>query len=173
MRILVLGTGNEIMGDDAVGLVAAKELSEHLNSDIDVILTEESGLSLLDFISGYDRVLVLDAIKLGGQVGEILEFNMKDLSCGTASCRHQISLAEVLILGEKLGIDMPEEVKVIAMEIFDPYTISEGLTPGTEESLPMMVQHALSVINEWLDCLPEQPPGETNFFSKDMGLFRN
>jgi hydrogenase maturation protease len=149
MKILVLGTGNEIMCDDAVGLVAARELKKRLRGQIDVILTEEAGLSLLDLLVGYDRVIILDAIKSGRAVGEIVEMDLKELCEGLATFPHRVSLPEIAVLGERLGLDMPDDIKVVAMEVDDPYTISEGLTPVTAGSLPHLVQSALRVIEAW------------------------
>ena len=152
MKILVLGTGNDIMGDDAVGLEAADRLRSRLDGRVDVVATRESGLSLLDFIAGYDRVLVLDAVRSEGRPGDILELDLDGPAGGPAPCRHRLSLAEVVSLGRRLGLEMPAEVRAIAMEIADPYTLREGLSPVAEQALPRMVECAVRTIDGWFSA---------------------
>jgi len=149
MKILVLGMGNEIMGDDGVGLLAAEALRSLVKGDIDVILTEEAGLSVLDLVAGYDRVIVLDAMTTGRTPGEILEFDLKELSHVRASSRHQMSFTEVMAVGRRLELDMPETVRFLAMEIEDSHRISEGITANAAKSLPRMIDRALRVIEGW------------------------
>ena len=150
MKILVLGIGNDILGDDAVGLAAAETLRERLDGRVDVIMTQEAGLSLLDFITGYDRVLVLDAVESGRDAGTIVHFDLDETYDGPAPCRHRIGLAEVVLLGERQGPDMPVEVKAIAMEVTDPYTLKEGLSPVVEGALPRMIESAIRTLDGWL-----------------------
>jgi hydrogenase maturation protease len=66
-KTLVLGLGNDILSDDAVGLILARQLATKLAGidGIEVRETMEMGLALLDFLVGYDAVLILDAIQTG------------------------------------------------------------------------------------------------------------
>jgi hydrogenase maturation protease len=149
LKILLLGIGNGILCDDAVGLIAARELKCRLKDQIDVMMTEESGLSLLDFISGYDRVIILDAIKSGRNVGDIVEVDLRELYTGNSPSRHFLSIPEVALLGDRLGLDMPDEIRVVAMEVADPYTLSEEITTQTASFIPALVQRALNIILAW------------------------
>ncbi len=58
--ILVLGIGNPILTDDAVGILVVRKLH-----DIDADIEEAAigGMSLLDLILGYDAVVIVDAVK--------------------------------------------------------------------------------------------------------------
>ena len=59
-RILVLGLGNDILGDDAVGLLAARRLRAFLPASVDVLEAAGGGIGLLDVLEGYDCALLLD-----------------------------------------------------------------------------------------------------------------
>ncbi|MFC1927886.1 hydrogenase maturation protease, partial [Chloroflexota bacterium] len=67
MKALVLGIGNPILSDDGVGIKVAREVEKNLN-DPQITVSEASaaGLSLLDSILGYDRVIIVDAIQTKG-----------------------------------------------------------------------------------------------------------
>ena len=73
MKTLVLGLGNPILSDDGVGIRVAHEVANQLNStQVTVVETTAAGLSLLDSIVGYDKVIIIDAIQTEkGEAGEI------------------------------------------------------------------------------------------------------
>ena len=66
-RVLILGLGNDILSDDAVGLLVARRLKHELSRfpGIAVLESSEMGLALLDFITGYSAVLIIDSIQTG------------------------------------------------------------------------------------------------------------
>jgi hydrogenase maturation protease len=156
--ILVLGTGNEILGDDAVGLEAARLLENRFGEGVDVVRTEEAGLSLLDFLAGYDRVLILDAIRSGRPHGSIIEADLEELAGADAPCRHHLSLPEVAALGRRIGLEMPRRIRVLALEVPDPYSVFAGLTPATAAALPRLVERAEKIVRSWLG--PCRAPSE-------------
>jgi hydrogenase maturation protease len=121
-RSLVLGLGNPILGDDGIGFRLAEILDEHLrsNTDVDVLPTSLAGIRLLDEISGYERLIVLDAITTGSKpTGTMQKLEIDDI-LSNASSRlsvHHLSLKEILDLGRKYGLRMPEKVIIYAIEI--------------------------------------------------------
>jgi hydrogenase maturation protease len=73
MKTLVLGIGNLLFSDDGVGLHIIEKLREE---DLGVDLKEaSSGLDILDAVKGYDRVILVDAIRSGGEPGTIYELS--------------------------------------------------------------------------------------------------
>ena len=69
MRTLLLGMGNPILSDDAVGVRLARDFRarfQRLESAADLVVIEEcslGGINLLDIIAGYERLIVLDSIQ--------------------------------------------------------------------------------------------------------------
>ncbi len=74
-RVAVLGVGNELDGDDAVGLVAIRALKKFLSDDPRVLVLE-TGPAPENFTSPVTRfhpdwVVVVDAARLGDAAGRI------------------------------------------------------------------------------------------------------
>ena len=149
-RILVLGLGNDILGDDAVGLVAARRLRGHCAAEVDVVEAAESGLGLLDFLEGRSHALLLDAILTGRHpAGTVLEFSRKDFNATSGPSPHYTGLPELLRLAECLAIPVPTDLCVLAMEVEDPYRIREGLSPVVTQALPAYVERARQILDGW------------------------
>ncbi|MGZ4114580.1 MAG: hydrogenase maturation protease, partial [Actinomycetota bacterium] len=104
MRTLVLGLGNDLAGDDAVGVLAARALATLLEDPDDVVVldTAASGMALLDVLAGYDRAVLVDAIATGERpVGAIARFELADVGHVVAPRLHQAGLAEVAAMAER------------------------------------------------------------------------
>ncbi len=149
--IIVLGLGNDILGDDAVGLLAARRLRALLPDTIDVVEAGGGGLELLDVLEGYDRALLLDSIITGAHpVGTILEFSSDDFTKLVAPSPHYAGIPELLQMAKQLSIPFPVMIRILAVEVEDPYTIREGLTPSATEALPRLVAQGSRIVESWL-----------------------
>jgi hydrogenase maturation protease len=61
-NVLVLGIGNDFRGDDAVGLLAARELESMHLPHVNVVESRGDGARLMRLWKGYPAVLVIDAV---------------------------------------------------------------------------------------------------------------
>jgi hydrogenase maturation protease len=148
-RTLLLGLGNDILTDDAVGLHAVRRLQSRLAGDagIDVRETTEMGLALLDFITGYSTVVIVDSIQTGREApGFLHELEAAALSQLTGRTPHFLGVSETLALGRQLGLPMPERVKIFAIEVEDPFTLGTTLGPALEAALPGIVERIAAVV---------------------------
>lgn len=130
-RVLVLGLGNDILRDDAVGLVVVRAVRRLLrgHADVEVVDTEEMGLSLLDFIAGYRDLVIVDSIQTGKAApGTLHEIDDDALCLLPRISPHFLGVGEILALGRQLGLAMPERVKIFAIEVEDPFTLDTELT---------------------------------------------
>lgn len=149
---LVLALGNDILGDDAVGILAARELGAALPGSVEVIESAEAGLALMERMEGRERVLILDSIMTRQcEPGTVLELGPRDFGKVAAPSPHYAGLPEVLALAERLGIPFPSEIRILAMEVEDPFEIREGLTPKVAAALPAFVARAREVLRQWPD----------------------
>jgi hydrogenase maturation protease len=151
MKTLVLGLGNPILSDDGVGIKVAHEVANQLNNpQVTVSETSAAGLSLLDSIVGYDKVIIIDAIQTGkGQAGQIYRMGAGDFSFAKHfSSPHQINLVTALELGKMLNLAMPQEITVFAVEAKDITSFSEKCTPEVEQVIPEVVKMVLEELNE-------------------------
>ncbi len=146
MRTLIFGLGNPIMRDDAVGLIVAREVHRRVGSDgIDLVEASVAGLGVLDIIAGYDKVVVIDAIQTrAGRVGDVYLLQPDDvISTPRLASPHDVDFGLALQLGRHLEQEMPEEVKIYAIEVADPRTFSEELTPEVAARVPAIVQRII------------------------------
>lgn len=130
MRALVLGLGNDLLGDDAVGLAVARRVAACLTTDqVHVVETSEAGLALLEHIIGYDPVVIVDAAQTGeAPVGTVRVFGPERFRQVVAPSAHYAGLPEVLELGQRLGAPMPRVIHVVAIEVADPFHFATELS---------------------------------------------
>jgi hydrogenase maturation protease len=113
-RILVLGVGNLLLGDEGVGIHAVRRLGEQsLPPHVDLLDGGTAGVDLLGFMSGYEKVVIIDAVDAGEEPGTIFRFTPQDVASGSAGLAlslHQTEVLEVLKLGSYVGQDLPPVV---------------------------------------------------------------
>ena len=141
-HLLLLGLGNDILTDDAIGLHVVHELQRDLagHPAIEIRETTEMGLALLDFITGYRVVVIVDSIQTGkAPPGFLHELDSAALNQLTGRTPHFVGVSETLALGKHLGLAMPEQVRIFAIEVEDPFTLGTTLTPALQATLPAIV----------------------------------
>ena len=148
-RIMVLALGNDIMGDDGAALAAAKVLRNEFGSEIDIFEVASAGFMLLDLLEGYDKVVIVDTILSTHKPGLIRELTVEELSCRLTSSPHYAGLPEIIGLAKKLELDFPDEVRILVMEIEDPFIIRQGLSPEIDSKIPVLVSKVKDIVNEW------------------------
>lgn len=150
MRTIVVGLGNPILSDDSVGIKAALLLKQRLDgiSGIDVVEAYAGGLRLMESIAGYDRAIIVDAVKCGEfPPGTIRHFAL-DATARTRNtlCTHDGDLATTVELGRSLGLDLPDDVEIIGMEVEQVENFSEELTEKVAAALPEIVEEVLRAL---------------------------
>jgi hydrogenase maturation protease len=150
-KLLVLGLGNDLLTDDAIGLHVVRELQRRFagHPSIHVKETTEMGLALLDFLTGYDAALLVDSIQTGAAPpGSVHELDAASLKQLTGRTPHFVGVGETLALGRQLGMPMPREVRIFAVEVEDPFTLGTELTPRLQQTLPGIVERVAAAVSE-------------------------
>lgn len=158
-KTLVLGLGNDLLSDDAVGLVIARAVRARfaVENRIDVTETAEMGLSLLDFMVGYWRVVVIDAVQTRRTPSGFLhELDETDVKVVPGMSPHFLGIGEIVALGRELGLAMPHRMKILGVEVADPFTMGTSLTPELAAALPELTAKIESVVREFA-CLTGGP----------------
>lgn len=146
-RLLLLGLGNDLLSDDAIGLRVAAGAREPLRGQPNVTIIEsaEMGLGLLDLMTGFDDLVLLDAVQTGRAVpGFVHELDGSELQDLAIASPHFLGLGETLGLGRRLSLAVPDRVKILAIEVQDPYTVSVRLSPALAAALPALTDRAVS-----------------------------
>jgi hydrogenase maturation protease len=161
MRTLLLGMGNPILSDDAVGVRLAGDLARALPAVPGLDVVEEcsvGGLNLLEVLEGYEQLIVLDAVKTeGGLPGDWYRFTLDTLQ-GTLHLTniHDVNFATALELGQRLGMLLPHRsnVHVFAVEAEDVVTFSEHMTPALEHVYPELAAAILPQVQALVASCP-------------------
>ncbi len=130
MKTVVLGLGNSLRADDGVGLYVARALKRLVDSaDVVVAESSASGLDVLDYLCGFDRAIVLDAVQTGeGKIGDIRR--LATPSSGRHMTNpHSTDLATALELGKRIGLPLPSDISVFGIEVADCESLAEQCTP--------------------------------------------
>ncbi len=141
MKTLILGMGNPILSDDGIGIHVARALEGRVNQPgVTVTETSMGGLNLLDLLANFDRVIIIDAIQTaGGKVGQVCRLKPEAFNATRhASTPHDVNFATALELGKKLGLALPSQIDIFAIEVADVTTFSEKCSPEVERAIPVV-----------------------------------
>jgi hydrogenase maturation protease len=168
MKTLIIGLGNPILGDDGVGWRVAEEVAKLLPSplaplpegegkggegEVEVDCASLGGLSLMERLTGAERVILIDSIFTGQKpVGTVSQFTLSDLpdlTAGHSASAHDTSLRNALNVGRSMNIFLPkdENVIVVAIEAENVYDFSQELSPAVAEAVPQAIKAVLELID--------------------------
>ncbi len=150
--ILVLGVGNVIVRDDGVGVYTVRELADRVRpGTCDVEETDVAGIELIDLLAGYKRVLIIDAIKTdGGTPGMVYRRTIEDFERTVHLANiHGINLPTAVEIGRRLGIPMPDEIVILAIEADNITEFGETMTDAVTAAVPTAVDLALDQLARW------------------------
>ena len=122
--IRVIGIGNIMAGDDALGPLIVKALKAKPRDDVELIEAGLSGLGILDLMKGAHTVILIDAVQSEKPPGTIHRLIIPDdlgllmqstWNPGTTST-HGFGLGETLTLSHALGT-LPSTTLVYGIEL--------------------------------------------------------
>jgi hydrogenase maturation protease len=158
-RILVLGLGNEMLKDDAIGVRVAEKLEQAFPSEVEVRWTSEFGLALLDELIGRDRVLLIDSYIPRG-APEFREYNLDAVGQVNAPCPHFVGIGEIRETMRALELGFPREVRILAIPVDDPTTFSSEMSPQVAARVPGAAERASRIVRTWLaESRPQERKG--------------
>ena len=151
-RVVIIGLGNPLLSDDAVGVRAAELLTEALaGTGVDVLQSSWGGMRFIDLLAGYDLAIVVDAIEWGkGPPGTIYRLTTDEAIPTTrAVSYHDLSLGTALAMGRVLDIPLPRETIFFAVEAMQTHEFGEHLTPPVEAALPELIRRVEAQLMQW------------------------
>jgi hydrogenase maturation protease len=158
-RLLVLGIGNVLTGDDAVGphVVELLDAGWELPPDVAVVEAGTPGLDLTVFLHGVEAVLVVDAVRAQGAApGEIRRYQREALLARPpvpALSPHEPGLREALLTME-FGGGGPREVRLLGVVPAQVET-GAGLSEAVRAAVPRLLEAVLAELAS-LGALPRK-----------------
>ena len=156
MKILVLGLGNPILTDDGVGVKVAEAVYASLPPDAPIDVSEASvgGLGLMERIVGYDQVILIDALHNGNYTspatgpGTIRRLTLEQLRSISptqhSASAHDTSLVTALDMGRQMGLSIPQEIIIYAIEVENIVDFGEEPTPAVARAIPRVTALVLA-----------------------------
>ena len=141
----VIGIGNALRGDDAIGPLVIEKLTGDKDS-LPVILIDagSDAFTMLEHLMESDPLLIIDCAKMGKKPGEIKMFNVDEASIAQAAkviSLHGFGFGDVYRMAKGMGEVAP--CKIIGVE---PKSIAfdTNLSDEVKNSIPKI----LNLINE-------------------------
>lgn len=151
MKLLVLGLGNTLMGDDGLGPRAIELLAQSFTADdgVEVLDGGTLGLMLLPTIVNADALVLVDAIRTGGEPGTLvrLEDDAIPRNVNTRISPHEIGVVD-LLGGALLTGHRPERTLLLGI-VPEDVSFRVGLSPAVEAGIPELLEAIVSVARQW------------------------
>ncbi len=131
MKILILGIGNLLFGDEGIGVHLANYIDKKYNftsqtNSVDIMDGGTLAHLLIPIIIEYDKVLIIDCVSVvGGSVGDVYSFGFDAIpSCITfQGSAHEVEMLQTLRM-----IEMMDELPPTTIVGVIPYVIGENST---------------------------------------------
>lgn len=150
-RTLVMGIGNLVMSDDAIGVRVVQELASRFRFPPEVAILDGGtlGLDLLPHLEGVERLLIIDAVAMEGPPGRLVRLAGEEIPAvfETKLSPHQMGLQDLLAVARLLGHE-PEEMVLWGVHP-GSIAMSMELTPDVSEQLEPLIGHCLAELNRW------------------------
>lgn len=151
MKILILGIGNLLMGDEGVGVHTIRELEKiSLPENIDLLDGGTGGFHLLEYFQTYKRLIMIDATMDGEKAGTIKLIKPKFASdFPKALSAHDIGLKDLVESATILG-SMPD-VYLFTVTISEIKSMTMELSEDVANAIPEVIEKIKSLINTLID----------------------
>ena len=146
-KILILGIGNVLMGDEGVGVHAIKELEkETFPPNVTLLDGGTGGFHLLEYLQEYPRIIMIDATMDGKPAGTISLIEPKFATDFPRSLSaHDIGLRDLIESTAVLG-ELPK-MYLITVTIDSIQSMQMELSPEIEKQIPSVVGKVQAVLD--------------------------
>ena len=138
----MIGIGQSLRGDDAVGLEVLHQWQERFQEtanrhDVQSETCELPGLTLLDMLNDFDAAILIDAVQGRSASGTIHLLDENELSAFTSDAKstHGWGLAETLQLGNELMVKKAK-IKVVGIQA-EQMNIGTGMSKAVKDAIPI------------------------------------
>jgi hydrogenase maturation protease len=155
-KVRVLGLGNVLMGDDALGPWVIEELTARFEfpASVSILDVGTPGLDLTPYLAEADAILLVDTVRADGPPGSVRVYSRDELLARPAQPRlspHDPGLAEALMALSLAG-SAPRDVLLVGVV---PERVAKGI--GLSHSVRESVPRAVAEVVERLVALGLPP----------------
>lgn len=150
ISILVLGVGNLVMSDDAVGVVVAQRLRHNYRfaDNVEIMDGGTLGLDLLPKLENITNLIMIDAVETGRKAGTCVRLCGQELPIAleTKVSPHQMGLKDLLSVSGLMG-HLPDEMVLIGVQP-GSLEMEIGLTPEVEAMVDTLTGNVLTELEK-------------------------
>jgi len=130
MSIIIIGVGNPIMGDDAIGILTVEELRRVSNrTDVTFATAQFSGIPLAEMLIGHERAVIIDSIiRADASYGELYRIKCTKGSNHHPESMHTIGIVDAMGVLERHGAKMPDAISIYAINIGHEQVVSDKIS---------------------------------------------
>lgn len=147
-RVVVIGVGNDLRGDDGAGLAAARLVRAASPAGVEVVESAGDPAAIVEGWDGALLAIVLDAARGGAPPGTLARVDRVPAGRAPGSS-HGLGLADAWALGEALG-RLPRRLAVLAVvgaafELGTPVSapVAAGVREAAREAVTLAAQARL------------------------------
>ncbi|MBU0994840.1 MAG: hydrogenase maturation protease [Proteobacteria bacterium] len=150
-KILIMGIGNLLLGDEGLGVHAIREL---WNAKLpDAVKLLDAGTAFIDAVSHLEDIhtlIIIDAIKGGKKPGTVYRIQVTpDLCMSYSASMHDKSVIDMMRIAQ---YPLPDRVSVFGIE---PEVIdwTMDISNTVSEAMPILIYAVLSEVNNSYESL--------------------
>jgi len=148
-RLAVFGIGNQLMGDDGIGVLVARRLSRQSLAGVEVIEAGAPGFGLMDMIAPRSEAIFIDAVDAGLSPGSVFWVDPAAIvAYRSRQSLHQVGLADILSLMEVAG--GAARVRIIGIQP-ERVGAAADITDSLRRRLPVITDRAADMIKAWME----------------------
>ena len=148
MSLVILGLGNDLLGDDGIGLLAAEALRGREGPGTSIQTSVQAGLYLLESLQGFEDAIVIDSV-LGDHPGTVRELRGAELQEVSVPSAHYVGLPEALALARASGLNVPRRLRIFGVEIGVAQEIGSAPSAAVMASIPRVAESVARAAEEW------------------------
>lgn len=158
---LVVGLGNPILGDDGVGWRVIDELDEIDHDEASLQQAHVGGVSLMELLVGYRRVIIVDAIiDPEDEPGTVWCKPLSAVETGVVShldSTRDAPLPAAIEASRATGADMPSDIDVVGIVIDSDDAFGEDMSDVVAAAVPVAAAEVAGALRRQR---PSSPRGE-------------
>jgi hydrogenase maturation protease len=150
-KCLVLGFGSDALSDDGIPVRLIHDLKVvESQTQFTFETSAVGGLELLELLEGFDTAILIDTqLTSRRKPGEIHEFTPDNFEeTFHLSSQHDLTFHEALRFAKEMGIPMPGDIRIIAIEIVENKRLSFEFSEEIEEKYLDILAHVRPVLGK-------------------------
>jgi len=149
MEKLILALGSDILMDDALSIILARDIIQ-LFPDFKMQILPVGGIEIIELIAGCNLVVIIDTlISSDGKPGDIILFNdLQSVRTLHLQNPHDVDFLTSIKLAEETGYRIPEKIVVLGVRIRQQLIASLAPSLWIRKKYSQMIEQISTIIRQ-------------------------